>query len=124
MDETYGTTCARVPADIVNFQHDPLACAIALGWSEGVEIKEVSLAIEEEGGIGFMSESTSRAGVMRVVTRVDGPRFSEFWVRRITRVENYRLRILDGGGMTFDHKSIVSPVVEGRHPWCGGGGIR
>ena len=39
MGESYGASCARVPADIINFQHDPLACAIALGWSDGVEIR-------------------------------------------------------------------------------------
>src|SRR5262245_32936599 len=29
-----GETSTRLPADILNFQHDPLACAIALGWRE------------------------------------------------------------------------------------------
>ena len=83
MDETYGATCAKVPADIVNFQHDPLACAVALGWSEGVEIKEVPLVIEEDGG--WLHERVDESGrVMRVVTKVDGSRFSEFWVRSIT----------------------------------------
>jgi purine nucleosidase len=78
MDETYGTTCAKVPGDIVNFQHDPLACAIALGWSQGVETEEVPLAIEEEGG--WLHERIDKSGrIMKVVTKVDGPRFSDFW---------------------------------------------
>ena len=28
----YGKTCPGLPEDIINFQYDPLACAIALGW--------------------------------------------------------------------------------------------
>ena len=35
----YGETCANLPSDIINFQHDPLTCAIALGWNDGVEIQ-------------------------------------------------------------------------------------
>ena len=34
--QNYGETCVELPNDIINFQHDPLACAIALGWHEGV----------------------------------------------------------------------------------------
>lgn len=31
MEERYGRTCAGLPSDIVNFLHDPLAVAVALG---------------------------------------------------------------------------------------------
>ncbi len=83
MDAKYGATCANVPADIINFQHDPLACSIAVGWSEGVELEEVPLTIEEEGR--WLHERIDKSGRnMRIVTKVDGPRFSEFWVKRIT----------------------------------------
>src|SRR5688572_23901144 len=34
-----GETCEGLPRDIINFQHDPLACAIALGWHQGVEME-------------------------------------------------------------------------------------
>ena len=34
-----GCTCDGLPHDIINFLHDPLACAIALGWSDGVVIR-------------------------------------------------------------------------------------
>jgi hypothetical protein len=39
-------TCEGLPGDTLNFQHDPLACAIALGWNEGVEILEIPLKSE------------------------------------------------------------------------------
>jgi hypothetical protein len=43
-------TCDGVPEDTVNFQHDSLACAIALGWTEGVKVQElpVTSQIEDE----------------------------------------------------------------------------
>jgi purine nucleosidase len=82
MDEKYGATCANVPADIVNFQHDPLACAIALGWDAGVAIEEVPIVVEESGG--WLWERIDEAGrKMSVVTRIDGARFGEFWVERV-----------------------------------------
>lgn len=69
--------------DIVNFLHDPLACAIALGWDEGVEIAEAPLVIEEKEG--WLAERIAPAGKpMRVVTKADGPAFSEFWVDAMT----------------------------------------
>lgn len=79
----YGTTCAGLPDDIINFQHDPLACAIALGWDEGVEIEELPLVIEEKEG--WLTERINLAGQpMRVVTKVDGPAFGDFWLDTLT----------------------------------------
>jgi purine nucleosidase len=49
-DAQYGRTCESLPEDIINFQHDPLTCAIALGWNEGVEIREIRLKSEIENG--------------------------------------------------------------------------
>jgi len=80
----FGETCAGLPRDIINFQHDPLACAIALGWNEGVEIEELPLLIEEKDG--WLYERIDPAGKpVRVVTKVDGARFNEFWLQRITQ---------------------------------------
>lgn len=82
MDAKYGATCAKVPADIVNFQHDPLACAIALGWDEGVAVEEAPIVVEERDG--WLWERIDEVGrKMRVVTRIDGARFGEFWVERV-----------------------------------------
>ena len=79
----FGETCEGLPHDIINFQHDPLACAIALGWNEGIEIEELPLLLEEEDG--WLHERIDPAGnSIRVVTKVDGPRFNEFWLNKIT----------------------------------------
>ena len=78
----FGATCPGLPGDIINFQHDPLACAIALGWNEGVEIEEVPLVIEEKDG--WLHERIDPAGKpLQVVIKIDGPRFNEFWLQRI-----------------------------------------
>ena len=72
-----------MPNDIINFLHDPLACAIALEWEEEVEIEEVPLILEEKDG--WLYERIHPSGKpIRVVTKVDGPRFNEFWFRKIT----------------------------------------
>jgi purine nucleosidase len=74
-----GATCEGLPRDIINFQHDPLACAIALGWNEGTEIEELPLLLEEKDG--WLHEQIHPTGKpVRVVTKVDGPSFNEFWL--------------------------------------------
>ena len=78
----YGETCEGLPNDIINFLHDPLACAIALGWNEGIEIEELPLVFEEQDG--WLDERLDPSGKLtRVVTKVDGARFNEFWFRKI-----------------------------------------
>ena len=81
-----GQTCEGLPADTINFQHDPLACAIALGWDEGVVIQEirVRLAIED----GWMQQKITPNGKpTKVVSAVDGAAFSEFWLTVVTSKE-------------------------------------
>jgi len=80
----FGDTCNGLPPDIINFQHDPLACAVALGWNDGVEITELPLLLEEREE--WLYEYIHPSGkTTRVVTRVDGPRFNEFWLNKIMK---------------------------------------
>lgn len=80
----YGRTCANLPDDTINWQHDPLACAVALGWREGVEIGEVPLRLSIEDG--WLHERIDVTGEpTRIVTRVDGTKFSELWLDLVTR---------------------------------------
>ncbi len=84
MEERFGQTCPGLPADIINFLHDPLACAIALGWNEGVEISEVPVNVEIKDG--WLYQRIDDSGQLtRVVTRVDGSKFSEFWLNTVVR---------------------------------------
>jgi purine nucleosidase len=82
MEARYGRTCELLPDDTINFLHDPLACAIALGWNEGVEISEIPLSFALEDG--WLRERIDDGGKLsRVVTRVDGERFGEFWLNTV-----------------------------------------
>jgi purine nucleosidase len=82
----YGATCQGLPNDTINFLHDPLALAIALGWDEGVRIQELPLSVEEKAG--WLVERVSESGrAFNVVTEVDARRFDEFWLRRIMIVQ-------------------------------------
>ncbi|MGI8405750.1 MAG: hypothetical protein ACR2OE_13475, partial [Thermomicrobiales bacterium] len=84
MDTRFGATCAWVPDDIINFQHDALACAVALGWREGIDFEEVFFTPEIDDGV-LIERIETDGRPARVVTKVDGARFSEFWLETITR---------------------------------------
>lgn len=79
-----GRRHALLPNDLLNFQHDALACAIALGW-DGVRIEELALRPELEDG--WLVERVDPAGIrLPVVTGVDGERFNQFWLDTIAPV--------------------------------------
>lgn len=82
MDMRFGATCAEVPDDIINFQHDALACAVAVGWHEGIEVEDVCFTPEIDGGV-LVERIDASGRPARVVTKVDGARFSEFWLKTI-----------------------------------------
>jgi inosine-uridine nucleoside N-ribohydrolase len=77
-EQKYGETCSGLPGDIINFQHDPLACAIALGWREGVEMETAPLRFEIRDH--WLHEIPDGDGIpTRLVTKIDGSAFNEFW---------------------------------------------
>lgn len=81
-ERKHGETCEGLPNDIINFLHDPLACAIALGWDDGVEMEEVPLILEEKDG--WLFEKIHPAGkATRLVTKIEGTRFNKFWLNKI-----------------------------------------
>jgi purine nucleosidase len=83
-EKRIGETCDGLPDDIINFLHDPLACAIALGYREGVEIQEASFRLEERDG--FLYELIDPAGnPTRLVTGIDAPHFDQFWLDKIMK---------------------------------------
>lgn len=76
-EKDLGELYEGLPNDIINFLHDPLACVIALGWDDGVEIKELPLVTDVKDG--WLYESIDPIGrPIRVVTKINGPRFNEF----------------------------------------------
>lgn len=81
-EATHGRACAGLPDDTLNFQHDPLACAVALGW-DGATIEEIPLRPTlRDGWLHAEEDATGR--LMPVVTAVDGGRFNRLWYCRIT----------------------------------------
>ncbi len=79
-----GKVCEGLPDDIINFLHDPLACAIAVGYDKGIEIENVSLALEEEDS--YLHEHLSPSGKeVRLVTKIDRSRFNQFWLDTIMK---------------------------------------
>jgi purine nucleosidase len=84
MEQRIGKTCDGLPDDIINFLHDPLACAIALGYKTGIETHQVSLVLEEKDGVLYERIDPSGRPV-RVVTKIDGPRFDQFWIDTIMK---------------------------------------
>lgn len=83
--EKFSKTCNKLPSDILNFQHDPLCCAIALSWNEGVEISQIPLKTELKDGL-LHREIDVEGKPTQVVTKIDGERFSQFWVETIAGV--------------------------------------
>jgi inosine-uridine nucleoside N-ribohydrolase len=78
LDQPY----AGVPADAISFQHDPLTCAVALGWP-GANVEPLPLALERDGELLRLRIA---AGGRRVqaVTAVEGERFNTFWLDTVT----------------------------------------
>ena len=76
-----GRAHAGLPDDLLNIHWDPVACAVALGWS-GVTIVERRLrTVLEDARLRFEPDADGR--LIRVVTAVDGPAFSEAWVAAV-----------------------------------------
>jgi purine nucleosidase len=68
----------NLPNDIINFQHDPLACAVALGW-DGAIIEDMPISLFTRGG--WLYEKPDGNGrLQHVVTAVNGKQFSDRWV--------------------------------------------
>ena len=82
--ERYSPTCPGLPNDFINFQHDPLACAVAFGWP-GAIVESLPLAIEKSTDDLRLRETT-HGRPTRVVTSVDGAEFNQFWLRTVTWV--------------------------------------
>ncbi len=81
-EEKFGKICKGLPNDILNFQHDPLACAVALGW-QGVEIQEKPLVFKINDS--YLYEKVDKNGKKtKIVTKIDGNRFNEFWLETVT----------------------------------------
>lgn len=73
-DEKYG---------VLNFHHDPLTCAISLGWNDGVTIEEIPLRFEVKDSL-LVEQIDKSCRPTKVVTQIDGDKFNEFWLQTVT----------------------------------------
>jgi inosine-uridine nucleoside N-ribohydrolase len=65
-------------ADFINFQHDPLTCAIALGWDQvGVEPVRLGMNTDRDQ---LVLHPDGDGPQIRLVTRVDGNQFGATWL--------------------------------------------
>jgi purine nucleosidase len=76
-----GAAHEGLPDDLLNFQYDPAACAVALGW-EGATLEEVRLRPCEDGG-ALRFEPHPQGRPARVVTDVEPDGFAEAWLSAV-----------------------------------------
>jgi inosine-uridine nucleoside N-ribohydrolase len=72
---------AGLPDDLVNYHHDPLACAVAVGW-DGARVEEARLSPVMQNGVLSLVESPDGRPI-RTVTAVDADAFAERWLQAI-----------------------------------------
>jgi inosine-uridine nucleoside N-ribohydrolase len=82
---TLGRTFAGLPTDLTTFLHDPLTCAVALGW-KGARVQPISLLPVLEGDV-LRFERSPDGRPARLVTDVDGPAFVEHLLTAIERAQ-------------------------------------
>lgn len=74
-------TYPGLPDDLLNFHHDPVACAVALGWP-GAVVEEMRLRPVLEGGVlRFRPDPAGRR--VRVLVDIDGPSFTQAWLSAV-----------------------------------------
>jgi purine nucleosidase len=79
--EKLGREHVGLPDDLVNFQYDPVACAVAVGWS-GATTEDVRLRPALEGGVlSFQPDPMGR--LTRVVVDVDSAAFDKLWMSAV-----------------------------------------
>lgn len=83
-EQTHGQNSPGLPRDIINFLHDPLACAIALGWRQGVALETIPLKLETRDG-WLYELPDSNGNPTRLVTRIDGNAFNDYWNAAISQ---------------------------------------
>jgi purine nucleosidase len=78
-----GRAFPALPDDLLNFQYDPLACAVAAGWS-GATIEELPVAVRLGDGLLHLTIAED-APRRRLVTDVDAGAFDGAWLDAVLR---------------------------------------
>jgi len=78
-----GRRYPRLPDDLLNFHHDPLACAVAAGWDGACGRSSRLVAVEEHGVLRFEEDPAGRHAT--VVDDADGDAFRDHWFGCVER---------------------------------------
>jgi len=70
-----------LPDDLLNFQYDPVACAVAVGWA-GAVVEEMRLRPVLDGDV-LRFEPDDDGLAIRVVVDIDGAAFAETWLTAV-----------------------------------------
>jgi inosine-uridine nucleoside N-ribohydrolase len=81
-----GRAHARLPDDLVNFQYDPVACAVACGWDGAVVQQRRLLPVFDEDVLRFEPDKAGRS--MRVVVGIDSEHFSHVWITAVEAAQH------------------------------------
>jgi hypothetical protein len=73
---------------LVNFHHDPVACAVALGWPAAVVEERPLLPLLDGGVLRFETDKAGRP--TRVVVRLDGEAFANVWITAVEAAQHQR----------------------------------
>lgn len=79
------STHSGLPADLLNFQYDPVACAAALGPS-GATVEVLRLRPVQDAGV-VRFEQTPDGKPTHVVTAVDDDAFSRIWLGAVEHAD-------------------------------------
>lgn len=76
-----GRLHAGLPDDLLNFQYDAVACAVALGWP-GAIVEETRLQLIYDGGLARFQPGTAGRPA-RMLTGLDSASFAEYWLNAV-----------------------------------------
>ena len=81
---TLAKSYRRLPLDLCNFQYDPVAAAVAMGWN-GATVTPMQLRPVLDGEVlRFAPDTDGRA--VRMVKDVDVDAFTELWLRAVENI--------------------------------------
>ena len=76
---------AAVPEDLLNFQYDPAACAIALGWP-GATVEDTAVRLRPDGAL----DRDPAGHPLRLVIALDGVAFNRHWLEAMDSLPSDR----------------------------------
>jgi purine nucleosidase len=81
-----GRLHAGLPDDLLNFQYDPVACAVAAGWP-GAIVEKTRLQLVRDGDlVRFRPGAAGRP--MRMLAGLDPGSFTEYWLEAVEAAQS------------------------------------